>query len=108
MDNPGGGTSTVMWCDDERICYKRGLRSLFYVNLSDLFESYDQFRGKKVTTNDLKEMNRKVYDSKQKGHNCHCTLLFMALLKMGVVNAINGSGKRGNPYWIFIPAAETK
>lgn len=104
MDNPGGGTSTVMWCDGERICYKRGRGSRLYVDLRHLYEGYRQHSGRRMTTNDLKAMNPAVFDTKQNGHNCHCTFLFMALQRMGIVGAIQGAGGAGSPFWVSLPA----
>ena len=104
MDNPSGrGMSTIIWCDGKRVCYKRGdLR--MYVDFHHLYEIYRRYSGRTVTTNDLRTMNPSVFDSKQNGHSCHCTFLFMALRQMGVVSEIYGSGRTGNPFGVSLPS----
>lgn len=106
MDNPGRGTSTVMWCDGERICYKRGRGARLYVDLRHLYEGYRQHAGRRMTTNDLKVMAPGVFDSKQNGHSCHCTFLFMALRRMDVVDEVQGAGRAGDPFWVSLPARQ--
>ncbi len=106
MKNPGVGTSTVMWCDGKRICYKRG-DSRLYIDLSELYNAYVQFRGRTVSTNDLKAMAPAVFDSSQDGHNCHCTFFFMALQQMGLVDQVCGEGRPGDPFGVSLPIDAT-
>ncbi len=101
LGNPGRGTSTILWCNEERICYMRGGLRL-YVELTHLYEGYQQHIGRVMTTNDLKVMNPAIFDTKQNGHDCHCTFLFMALRRMGVVNEIQGAGRAGNPFAVSL------
>lgn len=106
LNNPGGGTSTVMWCDGERLCYKRG-ESRLYISLAHLHDAFRRFRGRSVTTNDLKELAPEVYDSNRNGHSCHCTFFFMALKQMGVIDRVRGAGRAGNPFRVRIPSEMT-
>src|SRR5947199_28121 len=101
LDNPGGGTSTVVWCSEERVCYRRGHWPL-YVDLQASFEAYQQFNGRSVTTRELKDFAPSVYDSTRHGHDCHCTLLFLALREMGIVETIWGRGRPGAPFGVTI------
>lgn len=102
MVNPGGGTSTVLWIDSDRVSYQRG-QSRFYVSLADLHDAFQRFSGSEVTTRLLKDYSPSVFDSASGGHNCHCTFLFLVLQKMGIVERINGSGRRGAPFGVTIP-----
>jgi hypothetical protein len=106
MQNPGEGTSTVMWCDRIRICYKRG-DSRLYIDLNELYNAYQQHRGRSVSTNDLKVMAPAVFDSSKNGHNCHCTFFFMALQKMGIIDEIQGEGRPGHPFAASLPIEAT-
>jgi hypothetical protein len=105
LDNPGGGTSTIMWCDGERICYRRGNLQL-YIGLCDLHSAYLNFAGGDVTTRQLKDYAPGLYDSSAGGHNCHCTFFFQALQQMGVVGEIWGCGHSGSPFGVTLPAAQ--
>lgn len=88
MKNPGKGTSTIIWIDDDRICYRRG-DSKLYANLSDLWDAYARFAGKQITTNDLKLFRPGTFKKGgkgHKGHDCNSTFFFMALGQTGLVN----------------------
>jgi hypothetical protein len=101
IDNPGRGTTTVMWINDDRLCYQRG-RGRFYVSVRDLHAAYMQFLGGEVTTSALKLYAPEVFDSGAKGHNCNCTVLFMALQRMGLAGPIIGRGRKGDPFATMI------
>lgn len=101
LENPGGGTSTVLWCDGERVSYRRG-KSRFYVSLSDLYSAYMHFAGGDVTTRELKDHAPGVFDSTRKGHNCNCTFLFLALQQMGLTEEIWGRGRSGAPFGVTL------
>jgi hypothetical protein len=103
LDNPGGGTSTVMWCDEERVCYRRGDLRL-YIGIRDLHEAFLHFSGGDVTTRQLKDYAPTLYDSDQNGHNCHCTFFFLALQQMGLVDEIWGRGRSDSPFGVTISA----
>lgn len=104
LDNPGGGTSIIMSYSDNRISYKRR-NSTFYVSLHDLFDSYSNFTGQKVTSNDLRSYAPSVYDREAhpSGHGCNCTFLFMVLEYIGIVDKTHGKGVKGNPFFVNIP-----
>lgn len=104
LNNPGGGTSAVIWVDDSRVCYQRG-RSRFYVGLRSLYGAYAHFAGGKVTTRQLKDYAPGIFDSTKRGHNCHCTFLFLALQQMGMVEQIYGQGHAGSPFGVTINPA---
>jgi len=99
VDNPGGGTSEVTGFTDERISYVRG-SSTISVKLVDLHSAYESFRGKRVTSSELKELDPAVFDSSARpaGHSCNCTFLFVALERAGLASGVAGSGVRGDPY----------
>jgi hypothetical protein len=101
LDNPGGGTSTVLSHDAERVCYRRG-GSRFYVPLRELHEAYIRFSGQEVTTRSLKDYSPEVFDSARGGHNCHATFLFLALQRMNLSGEIWGRGRIGSPFGVTI------
>lgn len=101
LENPGGGTSTILPGDGERVCYRRG-KSTFKVSLRDLHAAYVHFSGADVTARQLKEYAPHVFDSARKGHNCHGTFLFLALRRMGLTGEIWGQGRAGSPFGVSI------
>ncbi|MGE5327619.1 MAG: hypothetical protein ACM3NO_11315 [Deltaproteobacteria bacterium] len=105
LDNPGGGTSTIVWCDGERICYRRGDLRL-YIGLRELHAAYLHFAGRDVTSNHLKDYAPALFDSDRGGHNCHCTFFFLALQRMGVAGDVSGRGHAGSPFGVTLPPAE--
>jgi hypothetical protein len=104
LENPGGGTSTIEWCNDERICYRRG-KSAFTVGIKDLYSAFLHFSGGDVSTRQLKEYAPHVFDSARKGHNCHSTFLFLALQRMGLAGEMWGRGRAGSPFGVTLPAS---
>lgn len=102
FDNPGGGTSTIIMIGEDKLSYMRG-KSRFYLIYSAIFDALKLFSGMTTTTTDLKQHNPEVYDSKLGGHNCSCTTTFRILERMGLVDGtIQGSGKRGSPFFVEI------
>jgi len=103
LDNPGGGTSTILSCSSEAMSYRRR-NSTIYVSLRDLFDGYVRFKGGSMSSNDLKVINPSVFDSNARpaGHSCNCTFLFMVLQKIGVVTHIQGHGVRGDPFFVVL------
>jgi len=101
LDNPGGGTSTILSYPPDAVSYRRG-NSTMYVSLRDLFDGYVRFKGGHMSSSDLKVINPSVFDSQARpaGHSCNCTFLFMLLQKIGVVTHIQGCGVRGNPFFV--------
>ena len=102
LPNPGGGNSTIVSYTPRKVVYQRG-NSRIYVAFEDLYNAYDTFRGETLDSTTLRGLNPGVFDSKQSGHSCNCTFLFMVLKAIGVVNRIEGAGKRGNPFRVTIP-----
>jgi hypothetical protein len=90
--NPGGGVSEVLSCSDRSIGYRRG-HSRITVSIHDLYQAYRHFSGQRVSSADLRRFSPGTFDSKKSGHSCNCTLLFMALQRMG------------NPYNVLIEPA---
>ena len=103
MKNLGKGTSTIMWNDGDRVCYKRG-GSRLYIHLRRLYDACCHFSGRVVSTTDLKDWKPEVFDSTQNGHSCHCTFLFMALRRMDVIHEISGTGRSGAPFRVTLPS----
>mgnify|MGYP000554193001 CR=1 FL=1 len=102
LPNPGGGDSTIVSYTGRKVAYQRG-SSRFYVAFEDLYDAYDTFRGETLDSTTLRGFKPGIFDSKQSGHSCNCTFLFMVLKAIGVVNRIEGAGKRGNPFRVAIP-----
>jgi hypothetical protein len=102
LPNPGGGSSTILSYPRGNIAYRRG-NSKFYVAFEDLYDAYDTFRGETLDSTTLRDLNPDVFDSKRGGHSCNCTFLFMALKAIGIVDRIEGAGKRGSPFRVTIP-----
>ena len=101
LPNPGRGTTTIIWSDDDRLCYQRG-SARFYVALSDLFDALRAFRGRDVTTTDLKRQSPGVFDSARGGHNCHATVLFLIAQSLKLAGEVWGRGHRGSPFGITL------
>ncbi len=103
MDNPGGGTSTIISVSDDKISYMRG-SSTIYVSFQDIYDAYSKYRGQKVTSSDLKVYRPSVFDpaAKPAGHSCNCTFLFLLISRIGEANGIQGAGVRGNPYFVEV------
>lgn len=103
IENPGGGTSTIMYFTETHVSYKRG-RSKIAVGFTDLYEAYDRFRGQEVSSTDLRELWPSVFDSAARpaGHSCNCTFLFCLLEGLRLSGPISGSGVRGDPYLVKV------
>jgi hypothetical protein len=101
MNNPGGGTSTVMRCSDEEVCYRRGDHR-FYIATRDLYDAFQRFSGDDVTTNQLKDYKPAIFDTDRNGHNCHCTFFFLALQRMGLAGEIWGRGTAGSSFGVSL------
>lgn len=103
IKNPGGGTSKIISYSDQTVCYERG-KSTISVSFDNLYQAYNQFRGKKVSTKDLRDFAPTVFDSKQNGHSCNATFLFSILKLLGKVSEIKGEGKANHPFYVSINA----
>ena len=98
LQNPGGGTTEILnYTASDNLVYLRG-RTRIYVSIRELFVAYQLFQGQMVSSADLRDFAPKIFDSKQSGHSCNCTVLFMVLRAMGLVDRIEGRGVAGYPY----------
>jgi len=103
IQNPGGGTTTIVGYNDKKLSYIRK-NSRMYLPYQTILSVFEKFNGKRVTTKDLKKFFPKVFDSQARpaGHSCNCTTLFMVLGGIGLAGKIEGSGKKGYPFQILI------
>ena len=104
--NPGGGTSTIVSYTERNIAYQRG-NSKIYVAFEDLYDAYNASRGGTLDSSTLRGHNPQVFDSRQGGHSCNCTFLFIVLKAIGVVDRIEGAGKKGAPFRVTVPTNDT-
>lgn len=99
LNNPGGGTSEIIQLSDNKISYLRG-SSTISVSFDDLFSAYSHFRGKRVSSSDLRAYAPSIFDSAARpaGHSCNCTFLLLILVRIDLADSIAGTGVRGDPY----------
>jgi hypothetical protein len=95
----GGTTEILNYTANGRLVYRRG-RSRMYVSLRDLYAAWQQFHGQRVSSADLRGFAPELFDSRTGGRSCNCTVLFLALRKMGLKDRIEGTGRRGDPYCV--------
>lgn len=103
IDNPGSGTSKIVGYSGTDIFYVRG-SSRIAVTFTDLHETYSAFRGKHVSSSDLRSFRPSVFDlaARPAGHSCNCTFLFCILKELNLSGPISGSGVRGDPYAVVV------
>jgi len=102
LPNPGGGTSVIVSYTENNIIYQRG-NSKIQVSFQDFYDAFNAFRGKILDSATLRGHNPQAFDSNRRGHSCNCTFFFMVLKAIGIVDRIEGAGKRGNPFRVMIP-----
>ncbi len=102
MNNPGGGTSTIVAYSQNNITYLRG-HSKIVVSFDDLYDAFQAFCGDVVDSSMLKHYKPRVFDSRRGGHSCNSTFFFMVLQELGIIKSIKGKGRRGDPFRIYIP-----
>ena len=104
LDNPGGGTSEIIRYSQSFVSYRRG-KSTICVSYESLFNAYTAFKGRQVSSSDLKHFAPSVFDSAARpaGHSCNATFLFLLLGELGMSSAIAGSGVKGDPFYVSIP-----
>lgn len=107
LENLGKGQTTFISYDD-RIRYKRGNTDNFRISFSDLYSAYYHFLGREVSTSDLKIYRPEIFDSKQNGHSCNCTVFFVLLRESNIITEIYGAGKSGDPFYVKIPEVKEK
>jgi hypothetical protein len=102
FDNPSNkGTSKITKVDDTKIVYIRG-KSYITIEFDILYDIYKDFYAKKCSSSDLKKYAPKIFDSKNSGHNCNCTFLFLVFKELGIVSKIEGEGIAYSPFYIEI------
>src|SRR5512137_2714428 len=65
LENPGSGTTTIMTYTDSSLVYKRGNSSIS-VAITNLFQAYKEFRGRDVSSIDLRKFAPRVFNSQAK------------------------------------------
>ncbi len=95
------GTTTISNYNKTQVIYCRK-NSKIWVNFSDLLDAYNHFKGKCVSTSDLRDFRPEIYSSKDGGHDCNCTFLFQFLLAAKKVDDIHGRGVAHDPFWVEI------
>ena len=105
--NPGGGETGIVRLDTDRLVYRRG-HSEIRVRVRDLYRAYVHFRGRMMSSSDLRRFAPSVFDSApargRRGHSCNCTVLFHLLGALGLAGPIEGAGVVGNPYFVAVLA----
>jgi hypothetical protein len=103
IQNPGGGTSTIVAYGDDAVSYRRG-KSKITVCISELYTAYLEFRGRQMSSTELRERWPEIFDSAARpaGHNCNCTFLFRVLERLGLSGPVAGAGQRGNPFSVSV------
>lgn len=103
FQNPGGGVSEVLSNNNGKVSFRRG-SSTISVSKKSLFDAFAHFRGKTMSSAELKSLWPSIFDSSARpaGHSCNATFLFLALDKMGVASSIQGKGVRGNPFFVEV------
>jgi hypothetical protein len=99
LKNPGRGTTKIISDPGSVLTFRRA-NSRFRVHISDLHRAYLTFKGKRVSTANLKAFAPEVFNTKENGHDCNCTTLFLLLNGMGLSTSIMGRGVRGDPFWV--------
>lgn len=103
FNNPGGGTSMLNNISVKGISYVRG-NTTIYVSFDSLYSAYDNFKGRRVSSTDLRAFAPSVFDSAAQpaGHSCNCTFFFQLLNRIGLSGPVQGRGVRGNPYSVVL------
>lgn len=102
--NPGGGTSRIERITRTAITYRRG-KSPITVRWSGLYRAYSHFKGKRVSSTDLRKFAPAVFDSNARpaGHSCNCTFFFHLIEKMGLAEGgLRGRGVNGDPFALML------
>ena len=104
--NPGGGTSRIKKVGSERISYVRG-KSTIIISFQDLGDAYEEFKGRRVSSSDLRTFAPSVFDSTARpaGHSCNCTFFFLLVQETGLAGPLQGAGTRGDAYAVFLEQA---
>ena len=101
LSNPRKGITTIISYTNGNLKYKRG-ETTFYVAILTFYEAFQKYKGRRVSSNDLKQFAPNVF-ARERGHSCNCSMFFLALQSIGIIDKINGSGNPGDPFWVRIP-----
>ena len=103
--NPGGGETEIVRLGTDRLVYRRG-RSEIRVPVRDLYRTYVHFRGRRMSSSDLRRFAPSLFDSApasgRRGHSCNCTVLLHLLGALGLAGPIEGAGVAGDPYAVGV------
>ena len=76
-------------------------KSKIKINVDDIADAVDLFKGKNCTSMDLREWRPSIFDSKHNGHSCNCTFLFMLWKNADLIEGnIYGQGVKGKPFFV--------
>ena len=103
--NPRRGETVILDVNEERLVYRRG-RSQIRVRVQELHRAYGYFRGRRMSSSDLRRFAPSVFDSAPangpRGHSCNCTVFFQLLGTLGCAGPIEGAGVAGDPYAVRV------
>ena len=103
--NPRRGETEIVRLGKDRIVYRRG-RSEIAVRVRDLYRAYLRFRGRRMSSSDLRSFAPSVFDSAPaigpSGHSCNCSFLFHVLGVLDLAGPIEGAGVAGDPYAVRV------
>lgn len=98
--NPKSGVSVINTISSEYIGYIRG-NSTIHFPLEYVDKIYSSYKGNKITTKEIREKYPRVFDSKNGGHSCNATFLFMMYEYLDLTkNGIEGRGVSNHPYYV--------
>ena len=103
--NSRKGETEIVRLDNDRLVYRRG-RSEIRVRVRDLYRAYLRFRGRRMSSSDLRLFAPSVFDSAPaigpSGHSCNCSFLFHLLGTLDLAGLIEGAGVAGDPYAVRV------
>jgi hypothetical protein len=92
LENPGGGTSTVLSHTETRIYYKRG-DSPFHMDYDDLHDAYQRFTGEPVTTSNLKDYAPAIFDQPHGGTTVTARFFCLPWYRWGLPSQFGGAAR---------------
>ena len=103
--NPRRGETEIVRLSNNRLVYRRG-HSEIRVRVRDLYRAYLHFRGRRMSSSDLRLFAPSVFNSAPaigpRGHSCNCSVLFHLLGTLGLAGPIEGAGVAGDPYAVRV------
>lgn len=73
------GNSKIVSKNENSICFLRG-KSKIYLKFDDINVAYENFKGKEISSKDLKEFNASVFNNK----SCRATFFMQVLYRIGL------------------------